>query len=441
MCWRPEYALLLVFSTFVDYYCAIGIYRSQRLRLRRFYLLLSLLSNLGILFFFKYYNFFGSTVSNLSSNFGFSFGFPDLDLLLPVGISFYTFQTLSYTVDVYRRSREPEYHLGRFAVYVSFFPQLVAGPIERSTHFLPQFSRAVSWNNERVMSGVRLMTWGFFKKLVVADRLGLYVDAVYNNQGLHTGLTLWMATVFFAFEIYCDFSGYSDIAIGSARILGFDLMTNFRQPYFSKSLKEFWSRWHISLSTWFRDYVYISLGGNRVKVSRWALNTLIVFLVSGLWHGANWTYVVWGGWHGALLVLAALTFNFRKRLFGRIGEYLHPSLISLAQITFTFLLVCFSWVFFRAESLTDATSIFFKLLNPEFSLFLGSRLHFFYGLLAIGILLSVELYQIYAAKIKYLDFGDNLLVHLVRQVGYASALIAILLLGVFDGGQFIYFQF
>lgn len=235
-------------------------------------------------------------------------------MLLPVGISFYTFQSLSYSIDVYRGEKEPERNFGKFALYVAFFPQLVAGPIERSTNLLPQFDRRISFDYDRFVSGLRLMLWGFFKKIVIADRLAIYVNEVYNSPAEFQGLTLILATYFFAFQIYCDFSGYSDIAIGAARIMGYDLMINFRQPYFSQSIAEFWKRWHISLSTWFKDYLYIPLGGNRVAKNRWYFNLMAVFLISGLWHGANWTFVLWGFLHGFYLVFSIWTQNIRDTI-------------------------------------------------------------------------------------------------------------------------------
>ncbi|MCE7945771.1 MAG: MBOAT family protein, partial [Chlorobi bacterium CHB1] len=270
MCWKAEYAVLILLSTGIDYVAALHMHKT---------------SGRGNIFY----------------------EFPLFDILLPVGISFYTFQTLSYTIDVYRSEKTPERNFIKFALYVTFFPQLVAGPIERSTRLLPQFDHEHKFDANRVVSGLRLMLWGFFKKLVIADRLALYVNEVYNNPADYTGLPVIIATYFFAFQIYCDFSAYSDIAIGAARVLGFDLMKNFRQPYLAQSIGEFWKRWHISLSTWFRDYLYIPLGGNRVSRLRWYVNLMAVFLISGLWHGANWTFVVWGALHGSYFVLSLLT--------------------------------------------------------------------------------------------------------------------------------------
>lgn len=320
--WRPEYLLLIIASTLVDYLCALRMGRLESRRRRKKYLVLSLGSNLGLLFGFKYLTFFNESTRAVFDQLNIFYGVPTFEILLPVGISFYTFQTLSYTIDVYRGARPPERHLGIFALYVSFFPQLVAGPIERSTRLLPQFFQHHGFDAGRVQSGLRLILWGFFKKIVIADRLAVYVNAVYANPSAYDGPSLLLATYFFAFQIYCDFSAYSDIAIGSARVMGFELMQNFRRPYFARSIQEFWQRWHISLSTWFRDYVYLPLGGNRVPTWRWYTNLLLVFLVSGLWHGANWTFVVWGALHGTYLVFAIATRDRRDHMWRRLEQLL-----------------------------------------------------------------------------------------------------------------------
>ena len=281
---------------------------------------------------------------------------PFFNVLLPVGISFYTFQTLSYTIDVYNGKTAAQKHLGVFAVYVSFFPQLVAGPIERSNHLLPQFFRKHDFSYNRVKSGLQKMLWGFFKKIVIADNLAILVDGVYNNVGNYSGLALIVATIFFTFQIYCDFSGYSDIAIGTAKVMGFELRENFKRPYFSKSIREFWQRWHITLSTWFRDYVYIPLGGNRTIKWRWYYNIFITFLVSGLWHGANWTFVIWGALHGSYLI-AALILSSPKKKISLFIQSQNKSLDKLMDVVITFVLVAFAWIFFRANNIEDAIYI------------------------------------------------------------------------------------
>jgi len=348
-----EYIVLIIASTLIDYFVAKKMAELTEKAKRKKWLLISLISNLGILFGFKYFNFVNTNVQALFDNFNVFYGVPAFDVLLPVGISFYTFQTLSYTIDVYNGKTPVQNHLGIFAVYVSFFPQLVAGPIERSNHLLPQFFVEHKFSYDRVKFGLQQMLWGFFKKVVIADRLAIVVDGVYNNLDNYSGFSLVIATIFFTFQIYCDFSGYSDIAIGSARVMGFELMDNFKRPYFSKSISEFWQRWHISLSTWFRDYLYIPLGGNRVVKWRWYYNLFITFLVSGFWHGANWTFLAWGALHGTYLIMAI---GLRKPkqyildLFKLNNTYIHK----IYQVGFTFALAVFAWIFFRANNISDA---------------------------------------------------------------------------------------
>jgi alginate O-acetyltransferase complex protein AlgI len=304
MCWKTEYLVLILLSTGVDYFAALKIQKSARMKKKKALLYLSLLINLGLLFGFKYFNFFSESMESFFKHINIFYETPHFQVLLPVGISFYTFQTLSYTIDVYRSKTHAEKNFIDFALYVSFFPQLVAGPIERSYRLLPQIKKKHTFSRVRLYSGLRLMLWGFFQKVVIADRLAYYVNEVYNHSDLYHGWTIWVATFFFAFQIFCDFSGYTDIARGAARILGYDIMLNFRRPYFARSIRDFWQRWHISLSTWFRDYVYIPLGGNRVVRWRWYYNLLLTFVISGLWHGANWTFLFWGALHGLYLILS-----------------------------------------------------------------------------------------------------------------------------------------
>ncbi|MEL6614651.1 MAG: MBOAT family O-acyltransferase, partial [Bacteroidota bacterium] len=360
--WRVDYLLLIAFSTLVDYGAALGMGRQNERRKRLPFLLLSLTSNLGLLFVFKYYGFFADSVAAVLGMAGRDVTFSGLDILLPVGISFYTFQTLAYTIDVFRGRQEPERHLGIFALYVSFFPQLVAGPIERSQHLLPQFRQEYAPDRARMASGLRMMLWGLVMKCVVADRLAPYVDTVYSAPEAFGGAATWMATYAFAFQIYADFAGYSLVAIGAARVLGFDLMQNFARPYFSKSISEFWRRWHISLSSWFRDYLYIPLGGNRVSRARFYTNILIVFAVSGLWHGAAWPFVIWGALHGLYLIIGAATGAARDRLWARVGPQavagVRASGVALGdgvqrwvRVFITFHLAVFAWVFFRARTM------------------------------------------------------------------------------------------
>jgi alginate O-acetyltransferase complex protein AlgI len=323
MWWDPKYALLIITTTIIVYATALLMHgRTQRIK--KLCVAFSVLSNLGILFMFKYFNFFNNSIHDLFTAAGIGYPVPALNLLLPVGISFYTFQALSYTIDVYRGTREPEKHFGMFALYVSFFPTLLSGPIERSTRLLPQLYRKVDFDYERVVNGLILMGWGFFQKLVIADRLAQYANLVYSSPQMFKGLPLLMATYFFAIQVYCDFSGYTDIAIGTAQVMGYELMPNFKRPFFARSIGDLWRRWHISLISWFREYLYIPLGGNRV--SRWRLyfNILLVFTLSGLWHGAQWTFVTWGALNGVLIIMSRVTDRvrtaIRDRVFGGLAQ-------------------------------------------------------------------------------------------------------------------------
>jgi D-alanyl-lipoteichoic acid acyltransferase DltB (MBOAT superfamily) len=437
--WKAEYLILIIASTMIDYVVALQMEKTASRKGRRSWLIVSLASNLGILFSFKYFNFFNSSVREVFDYFNIFYDVPAFQVLLPVGISFYTFQTLSYTIDVYRGERPAERHLGIFALYVAFFPQLVAGPIERSTRLLPQFFKKVDLTYDHTIDGLRLMLWGFFKKLVIADRIGAYVDLVYNNPGDQTGLTVLIATYFFAFQIFCDFSGYSDIAIGAARILGYDLMDNFKRPYFSKSIAEFWRRWHISLSTWFRDYLYIPLGGNRVVKWRWHYNLFVVFLISGLWHGANWTFVVWGGLHGLYMIVGVTTLDWRNRLWNKSG--LSRTVRRWVAVFTTFHLVTFSWIFFRASSIGDAFLLIRRIpFIPDLHVLVGNFGAYEMLLSVVGICVLETVHLLERKR----DFRRQLdrLPALVRWGLYYAFSMSILLFGVINQKQaFIYFQF
>ena len=360
MCWKVDYIILIMISTLIDYVCSNKMSKINEKPKRKKWLLISIFSNLGILFGFKYFNFFSQNIQTLFDNYNIFFEMPFFNVLLPVGISFYTFQTLSYTIDVYNNKTSAQKHLGVFAVYVSFFPQLVAGPIERSNHLLPQFFKKHDFNYLRVKAGFQKMLWGFFKKIVIADNLAILVDGVYNNVDNYSGLTLIVATIFFTFQIYCDFSGYSDIAIGTAKVMGFELRENFKRPYFSKSIREFWQRWHITLSTWFRDYVYIPLGGNRTVKWKWYYNLIITFLVSGLWHGANWTFVIWGALHGSFLIFAII-FAQPKEKINQFIKNRNIFLNKIFDVSITFILVAFAWIFFRSNNINDAIYVISNL--------------------------------------------------------------------------------
>ncbi len=366
MYWRAPYALLLVLITAIDFCVGIALARETAAGRRRLILLLSLVANLGILFFFTYYPFAAETLQQATGR----DLLPHLALVLPIGLSFHTFQSMGYAVDVYQRKIEPERHLGRFATFIVFFPQLVAGPIERGGEMLPQLRTFADFDYRRVTNGLKLMAWGLFKKLVIADRLGRLVDPIYAHSDLYSGLTLTVATIAFGYQIYCDFSGYTDIALGSAEVLGITLRPNFRAPFHAISVQDFWMRWHMSLSTWFRDYVYFPLEFRRAAACRglsaawsscvspalWTINILVVFLLSGAWHGANWTFVAWGLYHGVLLIAGRFTHGAWKRVAGVRGRKKTHWSSGLA-VPRTFALVSVSWVFFRATSIHEAGSI------------------------------------------------------------------------------------
>jgi alginate O-acetyltransferase complex protein AlgI len=442
MCWKAEYLLLILASTLVDYVAGLALGRERRVGMRRFWLGFSLATNLGLLFAFKYWNFFSEATRAALAPLNLLQDLPAFDLLLPVGISFYTFQTLSYTIDLYRGKREPERHPGYFALYVAFFPQLVAGPIERSDRLLPQLRQAHAFSMADAADGCRLMLWGFFKKLVIADRLAVYVNEVFNHPETHGGLPVWVAAWFFAIQIYCDFSGYSDVAIGSAQLLGIRLMDNFRQPYFATSIADFWHRWHISLSTWFRDYVYLPLGGNKRGVARWHVNILVVFLVSGLWHGANWTFVVWGGMHGVFYLVGRWTNGFRDSVARMTGLDRLPRLRHALKLLVTFHLVALAFVVFRAASIGDAWTLGKALLTPGDGVWRPALTpsDFMVGVLAVVVLVAVD------ARLARQNTGTGRspladAPAWPRRAFYYALAMAILVFGKTGANPFIYFQF
>ena len=437
MAFIPVYILILGFTIVIDYFAGILLEKTSGKR-RKVYLISSLIANIGVLAIFKYYNFLNNNLSEFLNSLGYNNTIPNLSIILPIGLSFHTFQAMSYTIEVYRGNQKAERNFGIYSLYVMFYPQLVAGPIERPQNLIHQFYEKHSFEYERVVEGLKLMLWGLFMKLVIADRLAIYVNAVYNNSEQHSGITLLVATVFFAFQIYCDFAGYSNIAIGAAKVMGFNLMTNFNRPYFSTSISEFWKRWHISLSSWFKDYLYISLGGNRVSIPRWYINLFIVFVISGLWHGANWTFIIWGALNGFYLVFAILTEKLRKRINHAMYIDRLPRLQNLLQIAITFSLVCLAWVFFRAGSSHEAFKIAFKIFAFEGPLYIGEWQQLLYGLSAIAFLLFIEFHNEFFSS-NQLPFKTNN--WFKEQLAYCLLIILILMVGVFDGGQFIYFQF
>ncbi len=437
MWWRAPYVVLILGSTALDYWISRRLHASESRTRRKQLLLLSLSLNLGLLVFFKYSRFFAASLSGLLATMGLEVQLPASGLLLPVGISFYTLQTLSYTIEVFRGNAKPERHIGIFALYVVFFPQLVAGPIERPQHLLPQLRNPASLDFTRIASGLRLMIWGGFQKVVIADQLSSGVEFVFASPDGISGPLVLVASYLFAFQIYCDFSGYSNIAIGAARVLGIDLMDNFKRPYFSSSIRMFWSRWHISLSTWFRDYLYIPLGGNRKGKARTYLNLLIVFLVSGLWHGANWTYVCWGGVHGILLIIGI---NIRN-LFPK-GVPLLPPLIKKAFAVFVvFHLVCITWILFRATSIEHSWAMIQTLLSWNNSDVAFSIPTISWPLVALGacVLMLVEVGQEWADKRQF-DLLERI-PPVLQHAGIMLLVLWIAVYGVFDKQEFVYFNF
>ena len=352
--WDEKFLLLILASTIADFYIGRKLTAVSGRLTRQYLLFASLLINLGLLAYFKYANFFIENFTTAFTLFGGEFRGDRLDIILPVGISFYTFQTLSYTIDVYRGKLKPTRNFIEFAAYVSFFPQLVAGPIERATNLLPQFSSQRTFNYKEAVLGMRQIIWGLFKKMVIADNCALLVNTVFDSPGDYSGSTLAIGVVLFSFQIYADFSGYSDIAIGTARLFGFRFENNFAYPYFSRSIGEFWRRWHISLSTWFRDYLYIPLGGSRGTIERTIANTFIIFLVSGFWHGAAWTFILWGLLHAVFFLPSLISAGNRRHLDTVASGRILPSLREVGTMLKTFVLVTLAWVLFRAESTTDA---------------------------------------------------------------------------------------
>ena len=438
MCWKWNYIFLIVGQTCINYYAGYRIGTTDSVKEKRIWLSWAVAFSLGILFFFKYYNFANESVAALFEAAGVNYLVPHLDIILPVGISFYTFQSLSYTCDVYHGNYGVETNLPRFATYVSFFPQLVAGPIERASHLLDQFRRRTHFDIDRATAGAKLILWGLFKKVVIADRLAVYVNIVYANPERYSGTTLALATVFFAFEIYCDFSGYSDMAIGSAKVLGYDIMENFRLPYFARSFSEFWRRWHISLSSWFFDYVYKPLGGNRVTVNFWIANICIVFLLSGIWHGTNWTFFMWGALHAAFYLVEKALGKMRTRFSSRLEV---PGWIETpARILVTFCFVTFAWIFFRAESISDAALIASRIVTDLGGpLYPGSsQLTTALSVLLILFLAGVQVFQYKGWAPLY--FSKSRFPLPVRWCAYISLVLGIALLGK-SSNEFIYFQF
>ncbi|TMM53877.1 MBOAT family protein [Maribacter algarum] len=443
--WDWRFLSLIFLSTIIDYSVGRQLFREENTLKRRLLLWISIIINIGLLGAFKYYNFFLDNFINVFSFFGTDIKANTLNIILPVGISFYTFQTLSYTIDIYKKRLSPTKDFIAFSAFVSFFPQLVAGPIERATQLLPQFHKKRAFDYSKSVDGMRQILWGLFKKMVIADNCAEYANLIFNNSDDYSGSTLLLGALFFAFQIYGDFSGYSDIAIGTSRLFGFDLMRNFNYPYFSRDIAEFWRRWHISLSTWFRDYLYIPLGGSQGGKWMKVRNTFIIFIISGFWHGANWTFIVWGVLNAIYFLPLLLTHNNRKYIDTVAAEKYFPNIKELILMLFTFGLTVFAWIFFRAESLYHAFSFIDGIFSE--SLFrisildlkkISSGANIIYTILFLTGFILVEWFQ--RKKQHALQFSNANKSIILRWSIYYGL---ILLIFIFQGNQqdFIYFQF
>lgn len=428
----PAYLLILFLIILIDYSAGILI-ESANKKAKKMYLGLSILTNLTALAVFKYHNFFAENVNVVS---GYFFNHSQLlsvwKLALPVGLSFHTFQGMSYTIEVYRGNHKAERAIGIYALYVMFYPQLVAGPVERPQKLLPQLHKQHQISYNGISAGLKWMLWGYFMKVVVADRLGIYVDYVYGDVNVHSRVALLTAVFFYSFQIYCDFAGYTLIALGAAKTLGIELSSNFKRPYLADSMRNFWQRWNITLSQWFRDYVYFPMGGSRVKLSKYIFNILVVFILSGLWHGANWTFIIWGLLHGLFLLFG----YFRRKQFPR---FILPRFM---DIILTFLMVSFAWVFFRSKNIDDAFTVIKRIFDPHTARFVGGefdeRALLVYSALGIIFVAGNDfMAEYFPGKMQFLH---NRITG-IRTTTCVCLILIIMLFGVFDGSQFIYFQF
>lgn len=436
-CWDYRFLFLLIFSTLLDYFTGIKMSEAKAKGEKRFWFWLSVSINLGFLGVFKYYNFFATSFADALGHFGLRPDVATIKVILPVGISFYTFHGLSYVIDIYNDRIKPEKNFIDYSVFVSFFPLLVAGPIERATHLLPQIQRERKFDYLRAVEGLRQILWGLFKKIVIADNCAEYVNTIFANPGDYSGSTHVLGAVFFAFQIYCDFSGYSDIALGTARLFGIDLLRNFAFPYFSRDIAEFWRRWHISLSTWFRDYLYIPLGGSKGGTWMKVRNTFIIFLVSGFWHGANWTFIVWGGLNALYFMPLLLANKNRNNLEIVAKGKLLPSIREFLEIAVTFALTVLAWIFFRADTVTHALSYISGIFSK--SLFSMPQIFPSKLLIIIAIFMLIE----------WLGREEEFALAIVKKINqpalrigfYYAIIIGLVLFGKFNSNQFIYFQF
>lgn len=456
MSWNPKYALLMAFSTVSTYLTGLFLNKvsekteeKNEIRYKKLCVAVSFFINLGILFFFKYFDFALENVNRVLEALNVTVLEKPFDVLLPVGISFYTFQALGYTVDVYRGDIKAEKNLIRYALFVSFFPQLVAGPIERSENLLVQIQTIKKrrlWNKERIRDGLLLMLWGFFQKLMIADRAAIAVNAVYNQYHAFGGGEIILATLLFAFQIYCDFDAYTNIARGAARVCGFELMANFRQPYFATSIADFWRRWHVSLSSWFRDYLYIPLGGSRVSAVKNWMNLMITFLISGAWHGASWHFILWGGLHGAYQVAGKWKNSLLNRIRTVLGIEKEVRLPKLLQMAVTFALVVFAWMLFRVNSLRDLKEMLLIVVNQpfvkDFAAMNMSKVEWVLLLISLTILMLVDILQSKNISVNRLIVNCPAV---VRVLFYTAGIGSIVIFGVYgvayDASQFLYFQF
>lgn len=454
MVWKPIYILLIILSTVIDYYCSNKIGSISDKKKSFPFLIVSIVSNLLILITFKYYNFFNEAAFDLANLLGIEYAIPMLNVLLPMGISFYTFQTMSYSIDVYRGVIKPEKHLGVFALYVTFFPQLVAGPIEKAKELLPQFHFNYEFSKERLFSGVRLILWGLFKKIVIADQLSIMVSYVFDKPDNVNGFSVVFGLVLFTQQIYCDFSGYSDIAQGSARVLGVRLMDNFKYPLYAKSIDDLWRRWHVSLMQWFKDYLYIPLGGSKKGVSRKFINLFIVFAISGLWHGSNWTFILWGLFNGLFVIYSRFSASYREKLAIRFKLNKIPRFRYILQVAGSISFFSFTWIFFLSDSVKQSIVLIKKMffdwasfipaiLNNEFGgrqqiLYLGKEFEPFILIMFFMVIFEVMQWKISKSSL------DKFFIKKPRWKAwsiYFFILFAIIFMSNIEKAPFIYFQF
>lgn len=429
----PQYILILFITIIIDYIAGIWIEKTLNKKKKRKYLILSIISTISVLFIFKYFDFFNQNMLILSKSMGFYYPEHIIKFVLPIGLSFHTFQSLSYVIEVYRGNQKAEKHFGIYSLYVMFYPQLVTGPIERPQNLLVQLRENKIFNYQNFTDGLRLMLFGLFIKMVIADNIAIYVDEIYSKPTEYNTLSILNGLIFYSFQIYCDFLGYSTIAVGCAKSMGYNLMDNFKNPYLSKSISEFWQRWHISLSTWFRDYVYFSLGGNRVTIKKWIINILIVFVLSGLWHGANWTFILWGFAHGFIYIIETLLIN--KLKFKDNHNFTFTKMLSFLKIIKTFIIVSLIWILFRATDLQHAKEILlsiFRNLNVKDSFSVEPKVWIFFF---IFIIIDILLFN---SRFDYWCRGKNVF---IRWSVYSIMIFSIIVFSSVNNFPFIYFQF